>query len=236
MRLCNVCGEGNCVTLGVEPSNDAQHAQERNARHWRRGYEITRARLVEVERELAAARAYGATMDLGHDMAAARALQAESRASAAEGALRTAKRWFEDEQSGPWQPVLASIDLALSGLPLLASETAGPALRVALFAAKDFLNRTAGTWAAPHSTLCYCMEEGGECPAPAIREEAKSLLRTVESALAPSSPKTDAELLGDPAIGVTSRAAQPTPAALVPKEAATPKAIAGEHKEEGRDG
>lgn len=47
MAECSLCGEKDCVTLGVVSSDDAQHSQERNARHWRLAYEREKARLDE---------------------------------------------------------------------------------------------------------------------------------------------------------------------------------------------
>jgi hypothetical protein len=80
-------------------------------------------------------------------------------------------------------PRIATCEARLLAAPAAPAESeTGWAIYNALFEVKEFLKATAGHWAAPHPTLCWCTE-GGECPAVAIRAEAKALLPKAQAAL-----------------------------------------------------
>src|SRR5690349_8493429 len=76
----------------------------------------------------------------------------------------------QDEECGPAHTATQLIhawlekhpDAALSTPAAAPAPAPGDEMFKALFAASEFLKRTAGTWAAPHSSLCFCGEEGGE--------------------------------------------------------------------------
>jgi hypothetical protein len=179
---CEVCGRSvrDCCRIDCEAQKSEQSnaALAEHAKCWRLGYELARARLVEVERERDEALAREGDMfaEANHRMIECNDLRA--RASAAEGALRELAGAVRDGATGTRMSLaLIAADLALSGLPPLTSEAAGPV-----------------------------EGEGGSCP-------------ICERSLCSPYRRLDGDTLWSCACGYSRvTPAQPTPAALVPKE------------------